>query len=121
MTPADSLQQRCRIPRLTRARTALGRCRAIERLVGTDTHIPVAELAATSRRSPPVALARQTAMYLARVVHGLSLRDIALAFGRDPRTVAYACRRIEERRDDPAFDAFLVRLEHASAVTGGQP
>jgi chromosomal replication initiation ATPase DnaA len=121
MTPTDSLQQPRRTLRLTRAQPALGRCRTIERLVGAGTRIPVAELAATSRRSAPVALARQTAMYLARVVHGLSFRDIALAFGRDPRTVAHACRRIEERRDDPAFDAFLARLEGASAVAGGQP
>jgi chromosomal replication initiation ATPase DnaA len=105
--------------RFARARPALSRCRAIERLVGADTRIPVAELAARSRRSAPVALARQTAMYLARVVHGLSFRDIALAFGRDPRTVVHACRRIEERRDDPVFDAFVVRLEQAAATVGG--
>jgi chromosomal replication initiation ATPase DnaA len=99
----------------------LRHCRTIERLVVAGTRIPVAELAAGSRRSAPVALARQIAMYLARVVHGLSFRDIALAFGRDPRTVVHACRRIEERRDDPLFDAFLARLEQAASVAGGQP
>jgi len=96
------------------------RCRAVVRLVGVQARLPVAELAASSRRSAAVALARQTAMYLARVVHGMSFRDIARGFGRDPRTVVLACRRIEERRDDPRFDAFLARLELASAAPDGR-
>jgi len=106
------------------SRCSVRQCRAIEHLVGAHARVPVAELAAPSRRSAPVALARQTAMYLARVVHGLSFRAVARGFGRDPRTVVHACRRVEDRRDDPGFDAFVTRLEIACAAAsarGGEP
>ena len=50
-------------------------------------------------------------MYLAHVVFGLSFTAIGQAFGRDRSTVSYACRMIEEKRDNPQFDVFVGRLE----------
>lgn len=91
-------------------------CRAIEGLVADAFRVPAAELFARTRRSAAVASARQAAMYLARVALQLSYGDIAAAFGRDPRTVAHACRVVEERREQPAFDAMLSRLERACAA-----
>jgi chromosomal replication initiation ATPase DnaA len=35
----------------------------------------------------------------------------ARAFGRDRSTVSYACHRIEDEREDPAFDERLDALE----------
>jgi chromosomal replication initiation ATPase DnaA len=58
-----------------------------------------------------VVFARQTAMYLMRVIYGLSLTEIAAHFGRDRSTVSYACQRIEDLRDDPCFDHQLTQLE----------
>lgn len=56
-------------------------------------------------------LGRQSGMYLARVSLGLTLSRAASLFGRDRTTAAYACRVIEDRRDDPGFDALLVAIE----------
>jgi len=75
--------------------------------------LPVGELIAATRRSHYVAFARQSAMYLAHVTFGLNYAEVGRAFRRDRTTAAYACRLIEERRDDPAVDAVLGSLESA--------
>lgn len=62
-------------------------------------------------RSALTAKARQSAMYLTHVACGLPLQRVGQAFARDRATVAYACNRVEEMRDDPAFDALLRALE----------
>ena len=78
--------------------------------------VPVGELVAPSRRSRPVAFARQSAMYLAHVSFGLSFSEVARGFGRDRTTAAHACQLIEDRRDDPAVDALLGSLEAACGL-----
>ncbi|HEY2574330.1 MAG TPA: helix-turn-helix domain-containing protein [Verrucomicrobiaceae bacterium] len=55
--------------------------------------------------------ARQVAMYLARVVLKLGLRETGRAFGRDHKTIFHACRRVEEAREDPTFDRTVEWLE----------
>jgi hypothetical protein len=75
--------------------------------------VPVGELISSTRRSPYVAFARQSAMYLAHVTFGLNYSEVARAFGRDRTTAAHACQLIEERRDDPAVDSILGSLEDA--------
>jgi chromosomal replication initiation ATPase DnaA len=69
------------------------------------------DVSARTRGSAEAAAARQLAMYLAHVATGMSLSRVAYAFGRDRSTVAHACRAIEDRRDDPAFDAQVEMLE----------
>lgn len=69
------------------------------------------DLARASRGRAPVALARQISMYLHHVELGQTLTEIAIRFGRDRTTVAHACRSVEDRRDDPAFEAFLAAIE----------
>ncbi|MGQ3211586.1 MAG: helix-turn-helix domain-containing protein [Shinella sp.] len=54
---------------------------------------------------------RQIAMYVCHVVLRLSQSDIGVAFGRDRTTVGHACNRVEDRRDDVAFDAFVSAIE----------
>jgi chromosomal replication initiation ATPase DnaA len=71
----------------------------------------VEEIAAPTRRTRAAARARQIAMYLAHIAFGMSLGRVALAFGRDRSTVAYACRIVEDQREDVDFDACLDRLE----------
>lgn len=63
------------------------------------------------RGSADVALARHVAMYLCHVGFELSLARVAVAFGRDRSTVAYACHAIEDRRDQPAFEHWIGALE----------
>ncbi|HVZ68778.1 MAG TPA: helix-turn-helix domain-containing protein [Rhizomicrobium sp.] len=64
--------------------------------------------------------ARQLAAYLARVVFDVGLRELAIAMGRSPGTVCHACRRVEQRREEPQFDFAVEYLEHQlrSAATG---
>lgn len=55
--------------------------------------------------------ARQLAVYLAVVAADLPGRRVAAAAGLSQSTLREALLRLEERRDDPAFDEFLSRLE----------
>lgn len=63
------------------------------------------------RGSAEVAFARKVAMYLCHTAFELSLARVAVAFGRDRSTVAHACHTIEDRRDQPSFDAWVGALE----------
>jgi hypothetical protein len=54
-------------------------------------------------------------MYVAYVGFGMSLARVAAAFGRDKSTIAYACRVMEDRRDEPAFDRWMEALEVSAA------
>lgn len=86
-------------------------CLIAMRLVAETHGVALADLRATSRGTAAVAQARQCAMYLAHVAFALSFGMVGRAFGRDRTTAAHACRRMEDRRDDPAFDRRLARLE----------
>lgn len=50
------------------------------------------------------------AAYVVNAELGFSLVVAGRAIGRDANLAAYAVRRIEDRRDEPAFDAFMERL-----------
>jgi chromosomal replication initiation ATPase DnaA len=69
------------------------------------------DLRAATRGRCEISFARQTGMYLARVVLGMTLLQAARLFGRDRTTASHACRVIEDLRDDPAFDALLSAME----------
>lgn len=74
-------------------------------------NVSAQEMTAPTRRSSRTAFARQVAMYLAHITFELPLSRVALAFGRDRSTAAYACHKIEDERDDQEFDARLEALE----------
>lgn len=97
----------------TSAKTAQRLCDLVTLATAAAFAVPVAEINARSRRTPTIAFARQSAMYLAHVAFGLSFSEVGRRFGRDRTTAAHACRLIEERRDDPAVDAVLGSLESA--------
>lgn len=59
--------------------------------------------------------ARQLAMYLANCAGGMPIERVALAFGRDASTVSHNIGLIEDRRDVPAFEDLLTKLELAFA------
>jgi hypothetical protein len=85
----------------------------IEHTISSVFGVAYFDLKCASRGRARVALARQTAMYLAHVACGLTLTDVGLLFDRDRTTVAYACGVIEDRRDDAVFDRVLELLERA--------
>ena len=62
------------------------------------------------------ATGRHIAFYVAHSACGLSLAQTAMAFGVDRSTVAVACKRIEDRRDDPDFDQWMGALERSAAA-----
>ncbi|MTI42655.1 DnaA-like protein [Roseibium hamelinense] len=55
--------------------------------------------------------ARQLLMYLAHVEFGLPLSEVARRYRRDRSTAHHACRKIEDQRDDPAFDEMVSKIE----------
>jgi len=60
---------------------------------------------------------RQVAMYVCHVAYSMPMGEVAQAFGRDRSTVGHACRMVEDRRDDRAYDTFVSIVERmASAV-----
>ena len=91
---------------------ALPRRGGLARMMAAKAYeVPLEEVAAATRRNPRAAFARQVAMYLAHVVFGMKMSEIACEFGRDRTTASHACHRIEDLRDDPDLDRLLGWLE----------
>ena len=90
-----------------------GACRFLEAIVAAAFGAPLKDIRAGTRGRQPTAFARQAAMYLAHVKLGLSLTRVGEQFGRDRTTVAHACARIEDSRDDPSCEHVLGCLETA--------
>ena len=83
--------------------------------------VPVDELRKPTRGRPLVARTRQIAVHLARVVFGMSHKQLAAEFGRDRSTVHHACGLIERMRDDNAeFDSTLRWMETLLRRAAGQ-
>jgi chromosomal replication initiation ATPase DnaA len=92
------------------------RCRRAAQLAASHYGLPIAEIITRRRGSRRATRARHVAMYLAHVVYGLNLAMIGAGFRRDRTTAAYACARIEDMRDEPAFDAALAGLEISAGI-----
>lgn len=80
-------------------------------MVAMTTGVPAREINAPTRARAKAARARQMAMYLAHVGYAWPMARVAAAFGRDRTTASHACHRIEDLRDDPAFDAQITAME----------
>lgn len=80
-------------------------------LVGYVLELKAEDILVPDRGPRDMVRARQVAMYLSHVGLEMSLSRVASAFDRDRSTVAHACHRIEEMRDEADFDAWLDRLE----------
>lgn len=85
----------------------------IESVVMSVFGVPPLQLQGTNRGRKKVALARQTAMYLAHTGFSLTLTEVGILFERDRTTVAHACAHIEDCRDDPHFDRAVELLDRA--------
>jgi len=77
------------------------------------TEVPEAAILMSGRGRRPEAQARALAIYLAHVALGLSMAEVARCCARHHSSVAHACALIEDRRDEPAFEAALAGLEDA--------
>jgi hypothetical protein len=78
--------------------------------------VPEGQVRCATRGVTEASYARAVAMYLAHAGFGMSLARVGVAFRRDRSTVAHACHRIEDQRDDPRFDAWINALEDAVRV-----
>ncbi len=75
------------------------------------------DLMLPTRGCSDIAFIRQIAMYLGHVALRRSLTDVGKWFDRDRTTVAYACKKIEDNRDDPELDTVLSVFEEAMDYT----
>lgn len=94
--------------------------RLLVHAVARGFRVREAAIMAPGRTGAREALARHAAMYLAHVGCGRSYAEIAALFGRHRTSVSYACARIEDRRDEPAFDDLMARLERRLATLLGR-
>lgn len=69
------------------------------------------ELRSRRRSTVEITRIRQIIMYVAHTILDMSMREVALAYGRDRTTVLYAVHLIEGMRDDADFDAIVARVE----------
>lgn len=101
------------VPRPTDRRPHTDRSLAavLVHLLAAETGLDAREIMAPARNGAVASRARQMAMYLAHTGLSWTQERTGAAFGRDRSTVAYACARIEDLRDDGAVDAQLTRLE----------
>lgn len=81
------------------------------RLVSNRRSVTLSNLLAPSRSPEPIALSRQIAMYLMHIMLGRNLTQVGQFFARDRTTVAHACAKIEDMRDDHAFDQDIMWFE----------
>lgn len=83
--------------------------------------VTVDDILDKARGNAQTAFARQVAVYLCHTAFEWSLSRVALAFGRDRSTVAHACHAIEDRREEPQFDAWIGSLEAMLREAPPQP
>ncbi len=83
----------------------------VTHLVSLATGVSAAEIGAPRRESQAAVRARQLCIYLTHITFHWPLNRVAYAFGRDRTTCGHACRKIEDMREDAAFDRRLTDLE----------
>ena len=85
----------------------------VDELVSRTYRLPRSALHAGTRCRKSVAFARQVAMYLCHVCLSYPLKDIAKHYERDRTTVAYACRVVEDKREEEETELLINSLESA--------
>jgi chromosomal replication initiation ATPase DnaA len=90
---------------------ALHAARQLAAIVSSAFAVQEDSVFAAGRGGKTTALARQVAMYLSHTHLGLSYTAAGALFGRDRTTAAYACRTVEEKREDADVDAIVDCVE----------
>ena len=80
-------------------------------LVALTTGVAAQDIRLNTRGTAKAARARQVAMYLTYVAWGWKMARVGAAFGRDRTTAGYACKLVEDLRDNVGFDRMLEQLE----------
>lgn len=79
-------------------------------LVAAAFAVPAERIMRRGRAEPLVCQARRVAIYLVHVTYGWTLERVGHVFRVNRATAGTACRWVEDRRDDPAFDETVERL-----------
>jgi len=80
------------------------------RLVAQATQLPPARICGPFQRHCD-ARARHLCWYLCHTVLGMRQADVGAWFDVDRRAIAYGISRVEDMRDDDAYDVFVTALE----------
>ena len=80
-------------------------------LITDEFDVSTSCILAAGRSRSHISLARHTAMYLCHVICSIPIIQVGKIFNRDRTTVAYACQKIEDMRDNVDFERFITRLE----------
>lgn len=91
-------------------------CNAVRMVAGEMLTLTGPRAAFERDRCFAVAHVQQIAMYVCHVALQLTMTDVARGFGRDRTTVGYACAKVEDRRDDRAFDDLVGAVERVVNV-----
>jgi chromosomal replication initiation ATPase DnaA len=83
----------------------------VTHLVAMATDVSPSDIANQKRKTIAAVRARQIAMYLTHVSFHWPLARVAFAFGRDRTTCGYACHKVEDLRENIAFDTQMAVLE----------
>jgi chromosomal replication initiation ATPase DnaA len=83
----------------------------LAQIVASEGRVCLTKLLRPSRGHGRTTRARQITIYLAHVLLGRTQENVAELFRRDRTTIAHAVRMMEERRDDPALDRLIGRIE----------
>jgi hypothetical protein len=115
-SPQEYVQRRAALPGYRRTLALRSVCRAVRLVVGEMVFLVAGRAASDSDRRFAVAHIQHIAMYVCHVGLQMTMTDIGSAFGRDRTTVGYACARVEDRRDDRAYDELVSAIERVVAV-----
>ena len=87
-------------------------CGALLSLLSVFFQVSLKELRSAERGNNHVARIRQFGMYIAHTMFGLSMSEVAYAFGRERTTVKHACHLIEDMRENEKFDRNVSDFEY---------
>lgn len=84
----------------------------VNQMVASAFELPSERLLRYDRGNAKATRARQISIYLMHTGLSFSLAKVSRIYNKDRTTIGYACRLIEDLRDNPAFDDRILELEN---------
>lgn len=88
-------------------------CSFVIATVAAGSNVEISKIISHERGEANITQARQIAMYLAHIRMRIPQTTVGSVFNRDRTTVGYACKVVEERRDDENVCLLLRNFECA--------
>lgn len=86
-------------------------CKMVQTIAAEMVFLTGSPQASARDRRFALAHIQQISMYVCHVVLQMTMTEIGIAMGRDRTTVGHACARVEDRRDDRAYDQLIAAVE----------